>query len=277
METGYRPVNEMILPFFESDRRREIDEIGPQVLTLDHLGLGFLVCLIPLVLAGTVFCAEVIFKATKILFLKQNRNWIDIHSYVLPVISEVKMVYEIILDWFQFAWQPHHLQRCSIHRWLLWYLTWSALHLDLVLSSLARKAIILNLDGFILLFWVYRRWIYFNLLGFLEKFAKNPIFLPFWLKGDGLPKFSPFLKTFNGKVKQLLTKDLSTNWTKNCHLARKRLWGYWPSSFDNGTSLVRILGVLDSFRTSNSYFFHGNCCNRDFFKMFAKLMGQQSK
>lgn len=36
------------------------DDIGPQVLTMEHLGLGFVACLIPLVLAAVVFVIEII-------------------------------------------------------------------------------------------------------------------------------------------------------------------------------------------------------------------------
>jgi hypothetical protein len=35
------------------------DKIGPQVLTMDHLEIGFLVCLIPLILSLAAFIAEI--------------------------------------------------------------------------------------------------------------------------------------------------------------------------------------------------------------------------
>lgn len=39
---------------------RKDNEIGPQVLTMEHLGLGFLACLIPLGLATAVFLMELV-------------------------------------------------------------------------------------------------------------------------------------------------------------------------------------------------------------------------
>lgn len=46
--------NERFLPSIKT----KTDEIGPQVLTMEHLGLGFIACLIPLGLAIAVFCME---------------------------------------------------------------------------------------------------------------------------------------------------------------------------------------------------------------------------
>lgn len=42
--------------------KRKISEIGPEVLTMEHLGIGFLVCFIPLVISFVVFIAEVFSK-----------------------------------------------------------------------------------------------------------------------------------------------------------------------------------------------------------------------
>lgn len=42
-----------------------IDGIGPQVLTLEHLDLGFIACLIPLVAAIVVFCMELVVHGLK--------------------------------------------------------------------------------------------------------------------------------------------------------------------------------------------------------------------
>lgn len=42
------------------------EEIGPQVLTLDHIGVGFLVCLIPMSFAVIVFAIEVNIPRTRI-------------------------------------------------------------------------------------------------------------------------------------------------------------------------------------------------------------------
>lgn len=43
----------------------KIDDIGPQVLTMEHLGLSFIACFIPLCLAFAVFCMELLVHATK--------------------------------------------------------------------------------------------------------------------------------------------------------------------------------------------------------------------
>lgn len=40
--------------------KRKNDDIGPQVLTMEHLGLGFIACLLPLTLAIAVFCSELL-------------------------------------------------------------------------------------------------------------------------------------------------------------------------------------------------------------------------
>lgn len=75
METGFRSSDDGTnLPFMKSDKRKEIDEIGPQVLTMDHLGLGFLVCLIPLGLAIVLFSWKLLFiRLKKKLFWLKNK------------------------------------------------------------------------------------------------------------------------------------------------------------------------------------------------------------
>lgn len=40
------------------DFKEQIDEVGPQVLTMDHLGVGFIICLIPLAISTVVFVIE---------------------------------------------------------------------------------------------------------------------------------------------------------------------------------------------------------------------------
>lgn len=46
------------------DKIRQFDEIGPQVLTMDHLEVAFIACFIPLVLAIVVFILEIVVGAT---------------------------------------------------------------------------------------------------------------------------------------------------------------------------------------------------------------------
>lgn len=41
------------------------EELNRQVLTMDHLGVAFIVCLVPLGLAFVVFFIEVVASATK--------------------------------------------------------------------------------------------------------------------------------------------------------------------------------------------------------------------
>lgn len=45
--------------------RRVIEEIGPQVLTMDHLEIGFLVCSVPLMLSVMVFILELIWRNSR--------------------------------------------------------------------------------------------------------------------------------------------------------------------------------------------------------------------
>jgi hypothetical protein len=41
---------------------RKIDKIGPQVLTMEHLMIGFVVCLVPCAIGATTFVFEITFK-----------------------------------------------------------------------------------------------------------------------------------------------------------------------------------------------------------------------
>lgn len=41
--------------------RSKVEEIGPQVLTMEQLAVGFLICLCPLILSGLVFFGELIY------------------------------------------------------------------------------------------------------------------------------------------------------------------------------------------------------------------------
>lgn len=43
-------------------KRVEIGDVGPQVLTIDHLGLCFIACLIPLAVSFVTFVVELIIK-----------------------------------------------------------------------------------------------------------------------------------------------------------------------------------------------------------------------
>lgn len=45
------------------DRRTIIEDLGPQVLTLDHLAIGFIVCAVPLGLSMLMLAFEKCFKA----------------------------------------------------------------------------------------------------------------------------------------------------------------------------------------------------------------------
>lgn len=53
---------------------RKIEKIEPQVLTLDHLGIGFLFCIISLTFSIAVFIVEVGIQCFRINFLKHNLN-----------------------------------------------------------------------------------------------------------------------------------------------------------------------------------------------------------
>ena len=50
---------------FNAYSTTKIDEIGPQVLTMDHLKLGFLACCIPMILAVIAFIGEVALSKCK--------------------------------------------------------------------------------------------------------------------------------------------------------------------------------------------------------------------
>jgi len=41
------------------------EEVGPQVLTMDHIGIGFLVCIVPLLFATVIFAFEICSKFIK--------------------------------------------------------------------------------------------------------------------------------------------------------------------------------------------------------------------
>lgn len=58
MDAGILPIE---LPeFFENYKEGEPEDIGPQVLTMDHLGIGFLACLVPLTMSCVAFLGEVL-------------------------------------------------------------------------------------------------------------------------------------------------------------------------------------------------------------------------
>lgn len=63
-----KKVNEVLGP----ERRREVNDIGPQVQTMEHLGVAFVACMIPLGLAIVVFLMEVISHATEKILLKHK-------------------------------------------------------------------------------------------------------------------------------------------------------------------------------------------------------------
>lgn len=49
--------------------RKQMVETGPQVLTMDHLGVGFVFCCFPLLFSFIVFCLELLVAA-----IKRRRN-----------------------------------------------------------------------------------------------------------------------------------------------------------------------------------------------------------
>lgn len=57
--------------FQNNDRKRVVDDIGPQVLTMEHLEIGFTICLVPLTLSVIVFIGELLVKYFKDLSKKQ--------------------------------------------------------------------------------------------------------------------------------------------------------------------------------------------------------------
>ena len=46
--------------YFEYSSVRETEDIGPQILTMDHLKVGFLACLVPINLCIVAFIGEVL-------------------------------------------------------------------------------------------------------------------------------------------------------------------------------------------------------------------------
>ena len=44
---------------------KKVEDIGPQVLTMDHLKIGFVACIIPLVLSAFIFVAEHVWSRFK--------------------------------------------------------------------------------------------------------------------------------------------------------------------------------------------------------------------
>lgn len=51
-----------------------VDEIGPEILTMEHLEIGFVICLIPMVLSILVFISELLAYHRKILIQKVINN-----------------------------------------------------------------------------------------------------------------------------------------------------------------------------------------------------------
>lgn len=47
-----------------------VDDVGPQVLTMDHLGVAFIACALPLVLAVIVFVGEICYPRIRKIFVK---------------------------------------------------------------------------------------------------------------------------------------------------------------------------------------------------------------
>lgn len=56
--------------FALSHVKRIADEIGPEVLTMEHLDIGFVVCLIPMGLSVLVFICELVVYHGKMLIQK---------------------------------------------------------------------------------------------------------------------------------------------------------------------------------------------------------------
>lgn len=54
--------------------KKVVDEVGPEVLTMEHLEIGFVVCLIPLGLSILVFLCELLIFHGKILIQKVISN-----------------------------------------------------------------------------------------------------------------------------------------------------------------------------------------------------------
>lgn len=64
-----RMLSSGLIRYWYENQYKKIDnflvEIGPQILTLDHLGVGFIACLIPLMLSILVFFIEILSKHIK--------------------------------------------------------------------------------------------------------------------------------------------------------------------------------------------------------------------
>ena len=52
------------------DSSTKPDELGPQILTMDHLKIGFLACLVPLIIIIPVFIAEIVRSKVEIAIKK---------------------------------------------------------------------------------------------------------------------------------------------------------------------------------------------------------------
>ena len=59
---------------FVEDKPIIVEEIGPQVLTMDHLGIGFLACCIPLVFCIATFIGELIYSRFQQKFDRRYRK-----------------------------------------------------------------------------------------------------------------------------------------------------------------------------------------------------------
>lgn len=57
--------------------KRKVDKIGPQVLTMDHLEIGFLVCLLPCGIGAIIFVFELVLKCCKTTDSKASKLSID--------------------------------------------------------------------------------------------------------------------------------------------------------------------------------------------------------
>lgn len=51
-----------LLPSFYDPKKSFEDNLGPLILTLDHIGIGFICCVFPIVLASVVFLIEIVNK-----------------------------------------------------------------------------------------------------------------------------------------------------------------------------------------------------------------------
>lgn len=58
-------ITDHLLEEFGTDKRPE-EQIGPEVLTLDHIGIGFKFCAVPLMAAFVVFLLEILVRTVKL-------------------------------------------------------------------------------------------------------------------------------------------------------------------------------------------------------------------